>query len=114
LPQAKATAFPVKHLDLVTLAITKDKQPFGKRILRQIGFHQNRQTVDALTEVHHISAQINRWQVIGWAHHWTLPAVFNTFARVLVSTLPVKFTTTAFGKRIDQSEETGCFTAEAT
>ena len=40
LPQAKTVAFPVKRFDFVSLAVTEQKQMFGKWIQFQCAFNQ--------------------------------------------------------------------------
>lgn len=52
LPQAKAGAFPIEDLDLVTTPVGEHEQAFGKPILYQYLLDQNGQAVNPLAEIH--------------------------------------------------------------
>ena len=64
LPQAKTITFPVKRFDFIPLAVTEQKQMFGKRIQFQCAFDQYAQARDSFSEIHNIPAHVNKRQII--------------------------------------------------
>ena len=64
LPQTKAVAFPVKRFDFVSLAVTEQKQMFGKRIQFQCTFNQYAEARDSFSEIYSIPAHVNQRQII--------------------------------------------------
>ena len=100
LPQAKTVAFPVKRFDFVSLAVTEQKQMFGKRIQFQCTFNQYAEARDSFSEIYSIPAHVNQRQIIRWSSHSSEADTFNTVVNVRASTSPANATDTPLGKPI--------------
>ena len=85
LPHAETGAFPIKYLDLVTLAIDEHEQLPAKWITDQLLFHQNGKAVYALAEVDRIAAQPDNVEIIGRAHNGRRSAATSSAVRAVAS-----------------------------